>query len=160
MNTVNVNRSPMEFSRYLNFCLGRGARARWFNFFVRPFGARSFAEFWRLWNPVYGYFLAYFLYRPATRALPRPVAVMITFVFCGFLLHDVPAWIITRRILPPGATIAFMLFGLGVVVSEAVRMDLSRWPVAARAVANVTYLAVCIAAMLVIVARLIPFAAE
>ena len=145
----------LTFGQYLDFRLGHGARRRWFNFFIRPFGARSFAEFWRLWNPVYGYFLVYFVYRPASRRMPRPVAVMLTFVACGLVLHDLPAWLFTRRILPPGATIAFTFFGIGVVVTEALRMNLARWPVLVRAAVNLTYLAGSVGAMLLIVSRIV-----
>ena len=56
-------------------------------------------------------------------AMPRGLAKMVTFVLCGFALHDVPAWVITRRILPLGATIAFILFGLGAVLSDAFHMN-------------------------------------
>jgi hypothetical protein len=76
-------------------------------------------------------------------------------VLCGFLLHDLPAWVVVRRVLPPGATIAFTLFGLGVLVGEALRMDLSRWPVAARAALNFAYLAGCVCAMLLIVRAMV-----
>jgi hypothetical protein len=34
--------------------------------------------------------------------------MLATFAVCGFLLHDLPAWVFTRRVLPPGATIAFL----------------------------------------------------
>ncbi len=138
--------------RYLEYRLGReGGRTAWFNFFIKPFGAVSFAQFWRLWNPLYGYFLYYYAYRPLSRRLPRGVAVLVTFILCGFLLHDLPAWLVTRRVLPPGATITFVLFGLGVVISEALRMDLSRWPVAGRALVNLAYIGGCVALMLAIV---------
>jgi D-alanyl-lipoteichoic acid acyltransferase DltB (MBOAT superfamily) len=142
--------------RYLQHRLGReGGRTAWFNFFIKPFGAASFAEFWRLWNPLYGYFLYYYSYRPLSRIMPRRVAVLVTFILCGFLLHDVPAWLAVRRVLPPGATIAFTLFGLGVVMSEALRMDLSRWPLAGRAAVNIAYLAGCVAVMLLIVRAIV-----
>ncbi len=142
--------------RYLEYRLGReGGGKAWFNFFIRPFGAASFAQFWRLWNPLYGYFLYYYAYRPLSRRLPRGVAVLVTFILCGFLLHDLPAWLVLRRVLPPGATITFVLFGLGVVASEALGMDLSRWPVAGRAVVNVAYLLACIGIMLAIVLELV-----
>ena len=99
-------RPRLTFDQYLKFRLGAsGGKTAWFNFFIKPFGAASFAEFWRLWNPVYGYFLYYYSYRPLSRLLPRAVAVQATFVVCGFL-HDVAAWALTRRILPPGATLA------------------------------------------------------
>lgn len=94
-------------NQYLRFRLGaKGGASAWFNFFIKPFGASSFARFWRQWNPVYGYFLFYYSYRPLSRVMPRAPAMMATFVACGFLLHDLPAWAFARRVLPPGATIA------------------------------------------------------
>jgi hypothetical protein len=148
-------RPRLTFSKYLTRRLGpKGGRTAWFNFFIKPFGAASFAQFWRLWNPVYGYYLYYYSYRPLAKIMPRPAAVLTTFAVCGFVLHDLPAWAITRRVLPPGATIAFIMFGLGAVIGEALHMDLSGWPAAGRAVVNVGYIAGCIGAMLVIVLRL------
>lgn len=95
----------------------------------------------------------YFVYRPLTRIVPRPLAVMLTFIACGFVLHDVPAWIFAARPLPPGATVAFALFGAVLLISEALGMDLTQWPVGARATANLAYVTGCIGAMLVIVVR-------
>jgi hypothetical protein len=43
------------------------------------------------------------------------------------------------------------MFGLGAIISERFQMDLSSWPVLARAAINVAYLAGCIGAMLLIV---------
>lgn len=147
------------FSRYLEHKLGRRTAERWLNFFIRPFDAPSPAAFWRRWNPVYGYFLTYYVYRPAARVLPRPLAVMLTFVFAGFALHDLPAWVATRRVLPPGATIAFTLFGGGVLASERLHMDLSRRPAWVRAAVNGAYLATCVGTMLLIV-RALPASAN
>jgi len=142
----------LTFARYLKFRLGTSVgRTAWFNFFIKPFGASSFAGFWRQWNPVYGYFLYYYSYRPLLRVVPRALAMLITFAACGLLLHDVPAWLLRRRLLPPGATIAFILFGRGAVLGDAVHMDLPRWPFLVRAGINLFYLAGCCAAMLVIV---------
>lgn len=42
--------------------------------------------------------------------------MLTTFVACGFFLHDLPAWVFTRRMLPPGATIVRFLFGSGAVL--------------------------------------------
>ena len=150
-----AHRRRVTFSTYLRRRLGtQGGRSTWFNFFIKPFTAPSFAEFWRLWNPVYGYFLYYYTYRPLSRVMPRAFAKLATFVACGLLLHDVPAWLFTRRILPPGATIAFILFGLGVVASERFHMDMSRRPVQVRVAVNSAYLVTCIGLMLTIVSLL------
>jgi D-alanyl-lipoteichoic acid acyltransferase DltB (MBOAT superfamily) len=145
----------LTLTQYLRFRLGsKGGATAWFNFFVRPFGAPSPAAFWRRWNPVYGYYLYYYVYRPLSRVTPRAAAVLLTFVICGFLLHDLPAWVFTRRVLPPGATIAFVFFGVGAIASEWLHMDLSRRPVGVRAAVNIAYLAISIGAMLLIVIRL------
>jgi hypothetical protein len=94
-------RKRLTLTQYLRFRLGsRGGKTAWFNFFIKPFGATSFAQFWRLWNPVYGYFLYYYSYRPLSRVMPRAGAMLATFVACGFFVHDLPAWVFSRRILP------------------------------------------------------------
>jgi len=68
---------------YIERRLGRGATTQLRNLLVRPLGAASFSQFWRYWNPVYGYFLSYYAYRPLRLVFPRPVAVLLTFVGCG-----------------------------------------------------------------------------
>jgi hypothetical protein len=47
-----VRARRLTLSQYLRFRLGsRGGRIAWFNFFIKPFGASSFAQFWLLWIP-------------------------------------------------------------------------------------------------------------
>ncbi len=145
-------RRRLSLNQYLDLRLGpRRGRSAWLNFFIKPFGARSFAEFWRIWNPVYSYYLYYFCYRPLSRMMPRPAAMMVTFITCGFLLHDIPAWLLTRRVLAPGATLAFAMFGLGAVIGDRFEMDLSLWSTWSRATANVVYLTSCITTMILLV---------
>ena len=141
------------FHEYLHRRLGPRGRGRWARFFLHPFTAASFAEFWRRWNPVYGYFLAYYVYRPAARYLPKPAAVMATFVFAGLVMHDLPAWVVVRRVLPPGGTIAFTLLGAGLVASQRTGMNLSTRPTGVRVAVNVAYVATCTGLMLVIATR-------
>lgn len=141
--------TPPSLRWYLNRRLGRlGGRRAWFNFFVKPFAASSFPGFWRQWNPVYGYYLNRYSYRPLSRLVGRRGAMFATFVICGFVLHDLPAWVATRRVLPPGATIAFTAYGAGAVAGEALGMDTARLPVAVRASINAAYLATGIVVML------------
>jgi hypothetical protein len=51
---------------------------------VRSFGADSFHEFWRYWNPVYGYYLHYKCYKPLQKYFPRYMCVILTFAASGF----------------------------------------------------------------------------
>jgi hypothetical protein len=113
------------------------------NWVVRSFGARSFHEFWRYWNPLYSYVLLYFVYQPLRRWMPHLLAVWLTFVVCGFVLHDLVGWTLARRVRFPEMTLMFVLFGAGAVLSERTRMNLARWPLAARMVVNVACLLFC-----------------
>ena len=85
------------------------------NFFLVPLCSRSFGEFWRLWNPIFGYVLIFFVYRPLRRRMPRPVAVYLTFLASGFLLHDLPfnlsADLYRGRLEFPAVTLLFAVFG-------------------------------------------------
>src|SRR5437763_2985091 len=122
--TARVRRESRRptLRKYVERRLGRGSWTQTRNVFAKPFGARSFAEFWRYWNPVYGYFLYYYSYRPLRRVLPRPAAAWTTFLLCGFLLHDLVGWLATRTMRFPEMTLLFALFGAGVVASEAPRL--------------------------------------
>jgi hypothetical protein len=106
--------------------------------FARSFGAKSFADFWRYWNPVYHYFLSYWVYQPLRKVLPRPLAVLLTFAFCGFFFHDLLLLPFTHM---PLITVWFLLLGIGVIVGEILHMDLSAQPQSFRIVANVVYIA-------------------
>jgi D-alanyl-lipoteichoic acid acyltransferase DltB (MBOAT superfamily) len=112
------------------------------NMFYRALGAGSFAEFWRYWNPVFGYYLGRYIFAPLRKWLPPPVALVVTFVACG-ALHD--AVIIAVR-----GSMAFLfvpwffVMGVVVVIGEKLRIDYSEltWPV--RASINTTYVGGCL----------------
>jgi hypothetical protein len=110
------------------------------NWALRSFGAGTFGEFWRYWNPVYGYVLTYYVYRPLRTVLPRPLAVWLTFLACGFFLHDLVGWLLARQVRAPEMSVVFLLFGGGVVLAEALRLDLSAQPLLVRVLTNATFL--------------------
>ena len=105
--------------------------------FARAFGAPSLIAFWRYWNPVYGYFLHYWAYRPLRRYLPRPIALVLTFALCGFLLHDIVHVAFTGI---PLITLWFVVLGALAYVSEVLKMDMSRRAYAVRAGVQLLYL--------------------
>lgn len=53
----------------------------------RAFQASSLQRFWQIWNPLFGFYLQRFIYRPLRRWLARPLALWGTFVGNG-MLHD------------------------------------------------------------------------
>jgi hypothetical protein len=110
------------------------------NLLARPFGAPTLGGFWRYWNPVYGYVLLFHVYRPLRRRLPAPLAAWLTFVLCGFLLHDAVGWLLAGRVRAPEMTFMFALWGAEVVAADALGFDLTGTPYLVRAAANITHL--------------------
>lgn len=128
------------------------------NWFLRPLCAPSFPAYWRYWNPVYGYVLLFYVYRPLRRFLPRPAAVCLTFLVSGFLLHDLPFSLsadLARGKMPvPAVTILFAIFGAFALIGEALHINLSRRPAWVRAAANLCWLGAGFALRKIIVAAL------
>ena len=119
-----------------------GASGSFRGMMVRAFGAASFAGFWRYWNPIFGYYLGRYIYTPASRVVPRPLALVVTFLACG-AIHDAVTVLArgTTRFL---FTWWFLFFALGVVLGEAAGLNLARRPFAVRAGVHLAYLCACL----------------
>jgi hypothetical protein len=143
MQLTDRSHHRLPLRTYLDYRLGR-SQPWWrqtYNVLVRPLAAPSLAELWRTWNPLWGYYLTVWCYRPARRVLPYPAAAMVTFTASG-LVHNLLAALLSHR-LNPFVTVWFMLYGAVTVASEALHMDLSRLPPPARMVVNLAYLVGC-----------------
>lgn len=97
-------------------------------------------DFWRYWNPVYGYVLYYYCYRPLRRFLPRPWACLLTFLLRGFVLYDLVGCAISQHRHYPQMTVFFGIAGAGAVASEILGADLADHPTAVGAACNLAYL--------------------
>lgn len=137
--TTATSRRP-SLTEFINDRLGVGTAVQARNFVARPLGAASPTEFWRYWNPVYGYVLRYFVYLPLRRALPRPVAVVATFASCGFFAHDLVGWLLARDLRFPFTTVAFVIFALIALITNGVGFNIGRAPFVIRATTNVSML--------------------
>ncbi len=145
-----VKRHTSDFPHFMLHELGSIGQPLVFlhRLFIRPFLAPSFPAFWRDWNPAYRYLLALYFYRPLHRRFPRGLAVFLTFVGCGLLLHDLPffagyRWFRGEFALPAG-TILFSIFGLLTLLSERIGLDFSKYPTIVRAAANVGWIVLSI----------------
>ena len=112
----------------------------------RSLGAGSFDNFWRYWNPIFGYYLAKYVDSPLRRVMPRSLALILTFVICG-ALHDLAAMAVRGKVAF-FCTTMFLFFGVGVLVGRWAGLDFSSLPWAARAAINVTYIVACFAVAL------------
>lgn len=64
-----------------------GSRGQLRQNLYRAFTATSAGRFWQIWNPLFGFYLQQWLYRPLQRYLPKSLALWLTFVGNG-VLHD------------------------------------------------------------------------
>ncbi len=108
-------------------------RRMFFDSWVQP----GFHCFWQVWNPVYGYFL-FLLYRVLGGSRRPFVAGISVFIFCGFILHDLPIGLVTGE--PKIAcTIAFLNWGVFAFLSRKLGtvLKFDSWPRVANLSVNV-----------------------
>jgi len=120
------------------------------NSISRAFTAPTLGAFWLYWNPVYGFILARFCYRPIRRRLPDSIAVVSTFAVSGFFLHDLLLWparlAAGKRPLFPVVTLAFVVVALLVIATDALEVDMHALRPATRAAIHLLCLALAFAA--------------
>lgn len=138
----------LTLSRYVRARNGvpLGAAGSLRNMLVRSLGAASFADFWRHWNPIWGYYLGRYVFRPLDRYLPDSLAIGLTFLVSG-AIHDAVASAVNGSLVFL-FTPWFVLMSLGVLVSNGLQMDLSNRPLLLRIATNLVYVSVCLLAVL------------
>lgn len=73
-----------------------GASGSLENMLRRSLGAGSFAEFWQYWNPIWGYGLGRYIYKPLRKFIPAAIALILTFLVSG-AIHDAVIMLVRRR---------------------------------------------------------------
>ncbi len=125
---------------------GRGALQAMLS---RALGAPTFATFWQYWNPIWGYYLARFVYQPLRRLrMGASMALLITFTVSG-ALHDAAAMLVTREPVFL-CTPWFVFLGLGVLFGKSMHWSTSGYVWGVRALVNVAYVAMCLVLALMI----------
>ena len=126
-----MTKRAITFRQYLSrrgYDLRKSPGAFLGRMFLSAWAEPGFHRFWRVWNPLYGYFL-FHLYRLLGGNRHKVPATLTVFVVCGFAMHDLPVILLTSRIQLT-VTVAFLAFGLAALSSQAVARSwgLSRWP--------------------------------
>ncbi len=98
-----------------------------FNMLSRSFTATSLSAFWRYWNPGYGFFLLQYCYKPLRKVFPHSVSLLLTFIVCGFCLHDVlyliPLWLRDNSMPLPFVTCWFSIVAVCIVAADYFRVN-------------------------------------
>ncbi len=112
------------------------------NMLNRSLGAGKFSIFWQYWNPIWGFYLGKYIFKPLKLILPQALSLIITFVVCGFI-HDLAIMLLKWKfflLLTPW----FLFMGLGVILSDYAKIDYSKFPWIVRAGINISIIFGCL----------------
>src|SRR5690554_4774389 len=113
------------------------------NMFVKPFFSSSLKDFWKYWNPTWGYYLLFYGYKPLKNIFPAWLALMMTFFISG-LVHDLiyilPMMLQEVRFVFPLITVWFVIIAVGILVTEYRGIDFKYINVKLRPLFHLAYL--------------------
>jgi len=139
----------MKLERYLNIKFGNNDKSLKCILYMlrRSLGASSFTLFWRNWNPLWSYFLLYYVYKPLSSLINKKLANFLTFVISGFL-HDCVAMLL---MLKPSyvMTSTFTLFAVLIVIENRFNINLRQASELTRATYQLTALTITILPVLI-----------
>ena len=112
------------------------------NMLNRSLGAGKFSIFWQYWNPIWGFYLGKYIFKPLKLVLPQALSLIITFVVCGFI-HDLAImllkWKFTLLLTP-----WFLFMGLSLILSDYAKINYSKFSWIARAAINIIIISGCL----------------
>lgn len=94
------------------------------NNLYRSLGAKNFSTFWNYWNPIFGYYLGKFVFKPFKVIFPVAISLMLTFIICG-LIHDAVTTIFRGKI-SFFFTIWFSIMGFVVLITKYLKHNHSK----------------------------------
>lgn len=112
------------------------------NNLYRSLGSRNFSTFWNYWNPIFGYYLGKFIFKPLKKILPVALALVFTFIFCG-LIHDAVTMLVRGK-TSFFFTLWFLLMGLAVLISRFLKHNFSGQTWIIRAIINLSIISTCL----------------
>ena len=148
--------SHRTLGHYIHLRLGSGNILNIIrSMFIKAFKAKSAKEFWNYWNPLFGYYLLFYLYKPLTNKIPRPIRVIITFTISGFFLHDLLfwwpfCWLITYKTRFPLGTVWFIFMAIFMLIFEKIGFNTEKHSTGIRVLSNLSYLSITLALTLLV----------
>lgn len=112
------------------------------NMLNRSLGAGKFSIFWQYWNPIWGFYLGKYIFKPLKLILPQALSLIFTFVICGFI-HDLAIMLLKWKftlLLSPW----FLFMGVSVILGDYAKIDYSKFPWITRAAINIVIILGCL----------------
>ncbi|MCX2839629.1 hypothetical protein OQ279_15890 [Salinimicrobium sp. MT39] len=119
-----------------------GSRGSLRNNLSRSFGAKNFSTFWTYWNPIFGYYLGKFIFKPSKRIFPASIALVITFLVSG-LIHDTVT-VLLRGKTSFFFTVWFLLMSFAVLLTKILKHNWSKQSWLVRALNNFIIIVLCL----------------
>jgi len=125
-----------------------GAKGSLPNNLRNALGAGNNADFWKYWNPIWGYYLAKFIYIPLGRHVPKWLATLASFAVSG-ALHDLAVGLlgIAWQSL---FTCWFLVMGLFLIGARGLRIEYGQLPFLLRVGVNIATPVVCLGVTLLL----------
>jgi hypothetical protein len=112
------------------------------NNLYRSLGSKNFSTFWTYWNPIFGYFLGKFIFKPIKKVFPVTVALVLTFVFCG-LIHDFVTTVVRGK-TSFFFSVWFFNMGVAVLITKFLNHNFSNHTWITRAIINFSIISLCL----------------
>lgn len=112
------------------------------NNLYRSLGSKNFSTFWNYWNPIFGFYLGKFIYKPLKKIFPVTIALLLTFIFCG-LIHDSVTTVV-RGEISFFFSFWFLMMGSAVNITRFLNHDFSTRIWIIRAFINLTIIGICL----------------
>ncbi len=133
----------MKLKKYLTYKFGNytGSFDGILYMLKQSFLAPTFREFWQNWNPLWSYYLIYYVYKPFNKLFTKSLSILLTFVISGFL-HDCVAMILMQK-YSYKMTLFFFLLAIFVLVEKALNFNITKLPKPLRPIYHLTLIALC-----------------
>lgn len=112
------------------------------NNLYRSLGSKNFSTFWNYWNPIFGYYLGKFIFKPLKKIFPVAISLLFTFIICG-LIHDTVTTLVRGKI-SFFFSIWFLLMGLAVLLTRTLEHNFSKQVWIARTSINLIIISACL----------------
>ena len=112
------------------------------NNLYRSFGSINFSTFWNYWNPIFGYYLGKFIFKPIKKIFSVGISLLFTFIICE-LIHDIVTTIFREKI-SFFFSIWFLLLGLAVLLTRTLKLNFSKRVWIIRAFINLSIISTCL----------------
>lgn len=121
---LNRKRKSMTLSEYIKKRNGvpLGTPNSLSNNLHRSLGAKNFSTFWKYWNPIFGYVLGYYVFKPLRKFTSPEIALMLTFFICG-LFHDLVTLLFAHK-TSFLFSFWFILMAISVLISRLIKQNL------------------------------------